>query len=77
MCNGQLDGDNSSLSCACLPGFELPFVSGDLCVPVPSATQIAIYGGSIGGGLALIIIIIVVIVIVRRRRGKGAKKSDA
>ena len=78
MCSGSLS-DNTTQNCACLPGFDLPFISATLCVPVPSTSTTIAIGAGVGGGLLLIIAIIVIVVVVRRRRrnqsGSGGKSA--
>ena len=50
MCSGSLS-DNTTYDCACLPGFDLPFISATLCVPMPSKNTIIAIGAGVGGGL--------------------------
>ena len=76
MCSGSLS-DNTTYDCACLPGFDLPFISATLCVPMPSKNTIIAIGAGVGGGLLLIVIVVIVVLVVRCRRRNQASGSGS
>ena len=72
MCgSGSLQDENSTSACLCLPGFSLPFISADICVPAVSSSLAIAIGAGVGGGIALVLVILLIVVVCIRRKRKA------